>query len=163
MRLGTPPNYGWSPRGKKAIGTAPHRSWETITMIGAISLDGFRGFMSIDDSTSGDVFQAFIEQQLCPNLNDGDLVVMDNLAAHKSKSVREAIIKKGADVLFLPPYSPEYNPIEKTWSKLKTFLRRANTITRDAFDAALDQAMKTVTRDDISGWFQHAGYQIMST
>jgi transposase len=127
-------------------------------MIGALALDGFRGLMTINAGTSNDVFLAFVEQVLVPNLRHGDLVVMDNLAAHKNRRAVEAIRAVGADVLFLPPYSPDLNPIEKAWAKLKDFVRRLSTLTRDAFDSGIVAAMDAVTLDDIRGWTTHAGY-----
>jgi transposase len=163
FRLGTPPNYGWAPVGEKSPGKATHGAWRIMTMIGAIALDGWRGFMTIDAPTDGDVFRAFVDQQLVPNLNPGDTVVMDNLAAHKRPDIVAAIRAVGADLLFLPPYSPEYNPIEKAWAKLKEILRRLATLTRDAFDDAVNEAMHHVTVDDVHAWTQYAGYAIDST
>ena len=160
FRLGTPLRYGWAPRGNDSIAKAVHGKWTNMTMVGAIALDGFRGFMTIDSGTSIDVFRAFVAYELQPRLRAGDLVIMDNLTAHKDGEVRRMIREAGADVLFLPPYSPEFNPIEKTWSKIKDLLRRAATLTRDAFDAAVAEAMGTITGDDIRGWFGHAGYSL---
>ena len=163
LRLGTPPNYGWAPVGEKAIGKATHGAWRTMTMIGAIALDGWRGFVTIDAATDGDVFLAFVQQQLVPNLRPGDIVVMDNLNAHKSAAVVATIRAAKADVLFLPPYSPEYNPIEKAWSKLKEIIRRQATLTRDAFDRAVSYAMSRISRSDIRAWTDYAGYSLAST
>lgn len=132
-------------------------------MVGALALDGFRGFMTIDAGTSTDVFLAFVEQQLAPRLKPNDVVVMDNLSAHKTPAVVAAIRTVGADVLFLPPYSPEYNPIERAWAKLKDFIRRLPTLTRAAFDAAVAAAMDAVSSDDIRGWTRFAGYDLNST
>jgi transposase len=160
FRLGTPPRYGWSPRGAKAFGKHVCGKWETITMLGAIALDGFRGFMTINAATSGDVFLAFVEQELVPNLHAGDIVVMDNLAAHKRPRVLKAIRAVGADVLFLPPYSPEFNPIERLWAKLKEFVRRCNTTSRQAFDAAVSEAMAAISDADIRAWTAFAGYDL---
>jgi transposase len=129
-------------------------------MIGAIALDGFRGLMTINSGTSNDVFLAFVEQVLAPNLRHGDLVVMDNLAAHKNRRAAEAIRAVGAEVLFLPPYSPDLNPIEKAWAKLKDFVRRVSTLTRADFDLAIAAAMDAVTLDDVRGWTAHAGYTL---
>lgn len=131
-------------------------------MIGAIALDGFRGFMTIDSGTGIDVFQAFVTHELIPNLNPGDIVVMDNLAAHKNKKIVGQIESAEATVLFLPPYSPEFNPIEKTWAKLKEILRRLDTLTREAFDAAVATAMDAISESDILGWVLHAGYRLKS-
>jgi transposase len=160
FRLGSPPNYGWAPVGEKSPGKATHGAWSTITMIGAIALDGWRGFITIDAATDGDVFLAFVQQELAPNLRPGDVVVMDNLNAHKGAAVIAAIRAVGADVLFLPPYSPEYNPIEKAWAKLKELLRRATTLSRDAFDAAVAVAMNAIDHSDVHGWTSHAGYAL---
>lgn len=129
-------------------------------MIGAISLDGFRGFMTINAATSTDVFEAFVKQQLIPNLRPGDVVVMDNLSAHKSSVVVEAIERAGATALFLPPYSPEFNPIEKVWAKLKPIVRHLPTATRAAFDAAVSTAMDKISIKDIRAWTAHAGYSL---
>ena len=163
FRLGSPPRYGWAPVGEKASGKETHGNWCTMTMIGAIALDGWRGFVTIDAPTDGDVFVAYVKQQLVPNLRVGDLVVMDNLAVHKHPDVVVAIRDAGADVLFLPPYSPDYNPIEKAWAKLKDILRRLPTLSRDAFDAAVAAAMNAIDADDVRAWTLHAGYSLAST
>lgn len=134
-----------------------------MTLIGAIALDGFRGTMTVEAGTSTDVMLAYTEQVLAPNLRPGDIVVMDNLAAHRSEVVIAAIRKSGADVLFTPPYHPEFNPIEKTWAKLKDIIRRWNTLTRDAFDDAVAAALQKITASDIMGWLQHAGYKLDSS
>lgn len=144
------------------MGRGVHGKWETVTMIGAIALDGFRGFMTVDAGTSVDVFQAFVKYELVPNLGRGDIVVMDNLSAHKSARVRSQIEKAGGEVLFTPPYSPEFNPIEETWAKLKDIIRRFQTRTREAFDAAVARAMDQVRKADIQAWFDYAGYRLTS-
>lgn len=161
-RLGSPPRYGWAPRGEKSPGNHIQGSWNTITMIGAMALDGFRGFMTIDSGTTSEVFLAFIEQSLGDKLREGDLVVMDNLAAHKSAVVVAAIRRRGAEVIFTPPYSPEFNPIEKAWAKLKDIIRKLETRTRDAFDDAVAQAIEAISLDDITAWARHCGYSVSS-
>jgi transposase len=163
FRLGSPPHYGWAPVGEKSMGKATCADWCTMTMLGAIALDGWRGFATIDAATDGDVFLAFVEQQLAPRLRRGDVVVMDNLNAHKGPKVIAAIRAIGADVLFLPPYSPEYNPIESAWAKLKGILRRAHTLTRAAFDDAVAFAMRAIDSDDFCGWATNAGYSVART
>lgn len=163
FRLGSPPRFGWAPRGEDSPGKSVEGNWKTITMLGALALDGFRGFMTIDAGTSADVFLAYVEQVLAPNLRAGDTVVMDNLAAHKNAAVIAAIRAAGADVLYLPPYSPDLNPIEKAWAKLKDIVRRLPTLTREAFDAAIVAAIEAVTLDDIRGWTGYAGYDLAST
>lgn len=163
FRLGTPPTYGWAPIGEKAPGKATHGDWCTMTMIGAIALDGWRGFVTIDAATDGDVFHAFVAQVLVPRLRAGDVVVMDNLAAHKNAAAIVAIRSVGADVMFLPPYSPEFNPIESAWAKLKDALRRVETTSREVFDRAVARAMAAITASDIRGWTTHSGYTLSST
>ena len=113
FRLDSPPRYGWAPIGKKSPGKGTHGKWNTMTLIGAVASDGFRGFLTIDSATTSEVFNAFVQYELCPNLHVGDIVVMDNLSAHKNWKARALIEAAGADILYLPPYSPEFNPIEK--------------------------------------------------
>ncbi len=125
-----------------------------------MALNGFRGFMTIDSGTSTDVFLAFVEQELVPKLCPDDIVVMDNLNAHKNAKVVETIEAAGVQVLFTPPYSPEFNPIEKAWGKMKDGLRRLDTLSREAFDNAVSSTMGTISQNDRKGWFQHAGYAI---
>jgi transposase len=134
-----------------------------MTMIGAIALDGWRGFINIDAPTDGDVFLAYVQQQLAPRLKPGDIVIMDNLNAHKRPDVIVAIRAAGAQVLFLPPYSPEYNPIEKAWAKLKDILRRLPTLSREAFDDAVAFAMSLISNADVRAWTAFAGYSLRST
>ena len=128
----------------------------------AIALDGFRGFMTIDAGTSTDVFEAFVTHELVPNLRADDIVVLDNLSAHKGPEVRRLIEAAGCQLLFTPPYSPDFNPIEEAWAKLKDIVRRAQTRTRDAFDRAVAHAMDQVRNADILGWFNYAGYKLIS-
>jgi transposase len=163
FRLGSPPNYGWAPIGEKSPGQATHGDWCTMTMIGAVALDGWRGFITIDSATDGDVFLAYVQQQLVPQLRPGDIVVMDNLASHKSPAVIAAIRAAQAQVLFLPPYSPDFNPIEKAWAKLKDILRRLPTLSRDAFDEAVAFAMNCISTADIRAWTLFSGYSLTST
>lgn len=131
-----------------------------MTMIGAMALDGFRAIMTIKSGTTVDVFYAFVTKLLVPNLRPGDVVVMDNLASHKHPSILKAIHEAGCFVIFTPPYSPEFNPIEEAWAKLKDILRRAETNTRDAFDSALTSALDAIRESDIYGWVRFAGYRL---
>lgn len=163
FRLGSPPHYGWAPAGEKSPGKTTQGAWKTMTMIGALGLDGWRGFLTVNAPTDRDVFLAFVKHELVANLRPGDLVVMDNLSAHKHPDAVAAIRAVGADVLFLPPYSPEYNPIEKAWAKLKELIRRASTLTRDAFDRAVAAAMGQISTADVRAWTKHAGYALAST
>ncbi|MEM9070129.1 MAG: IS630 family transposase [Myxococcota bacterium] len=162
FRLGSPPRHGWAPRGEDSPGREVHGKWETITMIGAMALDGFRGFMTIDSGTSNDVFRAFVVHELVPNLRPGDIVVMDNLSAHKNVETRRLIENAGASVVYTPPYSPEFNPIEEAWAKLKDIIRRVQTRTRETFDAAVATALDQINQADILAWVRHAGYSVSS-
>jgi putative transposase len=163
FRLGSPPHYGWAPVGQKSLGKATHGNWCTMTMLGAVSLDGWRTLVTIDSATDTDVFLAFVEKQLVPSLKPGDIVVMDNLSAHKSPKIIAAIETAQAQVLFLPPYSPELNPIEKVWAKLKDILRRLPTLTRELFDHAVAAAMDQISTSDLAAWTAFAGYSVSST
>ena len=129
-------------------------------MVGAMALNGFRTFMTIDSGTSNDVFLAFVEKQLLPSLSPGDVIVMDNLNAHKNASVVEAVNAAGMHILYTPPYSPEFNPIEKAWAKIKDILRRLDTTSRETFDKVVAIALISVSESDRKGWFEYAGYAI---
>lgn len=131
-----------------------------MTMIGAVALDGFRGFMTIDSGTTSEVFVAFVQNELVPRLMPGDVVVMDNLSAHKNPTATRLVAAAGATTLFLPPYSPEFNPIEKVWAKLKDIVRRLPSRTRELFDRAVAQAMDAISLDNIREWTKFSGYSI---
>jgi transposase len=160
FRLDSPPRYGWAPVGKKSPGKGTHGRWRTMTMIGAIALDGVRGFMTIESGTTSEVFNAFVEAELAPRLKPGDIVVMDNLSAHRNPEARRRIEAVGAEILFIPPYSPEYNPIEKYWGKLKDIVRRLPSKTRELFDNAVASAMSAITLGNIREWTAFAGYSL---
>ena len=119
-------------------------------------------FMTIDSGTTTEVFSAFIEQQLIKHLKDGDCVIMDNISVHKNERIIQQIEKTGAVVKFLPPYSPDLNPIEKLWSKLKQNLRRMETSSRDIFDKSVVKALDFIKTADLNAWITNAGYQINS-
>jgi transposase len=150
--------YGRAPRGERVIGSAPQNYGENITMLGALSADGLSALMTIDGATDGEVFAAFVREVLCPTLSEGDIVVLDNLGAHRSVAARKAVEQRGARMVFLPPYSPDLNPIERCWSKIKTALRAAKARTRETLEEAIKQAIATVTESDARAWFKHCGY-----
>ena len=129
-------------------------------MLGTMSLRGMVATMTAESATDGDVSLAYLEQVLCPKLKPGDVVVMDNLSAHKVKGVRELIEATGAELLYLPPYSPDFNPIEKAWSKLKQILRGAKARTAEALEQAVTQTLLVITAENAFAWFQHCGYGI---
>ena len=150
--------YGRAPRGERVLGSAPQNSGPHVTMLGALSCTGLAAVMTVEGATDSDVFRAYVREVLCPTLRTGDLVVADNLSAHKAAGVQEAIAAKGARLLYLPPYSPDLTPIEQCWAKIKTFLRAAKARTREALDAAVRRALATVTEADARAWFAHCGY-----
>lgn len=152
--------FGRAPRGQRVIDAIPKNHGRNVTVLGALSCGGMEAVMTVDGATDAAVFQAYVDQVLSPTLAPGDIVVMDNLGAHKVAGIREAIEATGAALLYLPPYSPDYSPIENCWSKLKTFLRAAKARTRDRLDAALVQALDTISASDARGWFAHCGYTL---
>ncbi len=152
--------YGRAPRGQPVHDQAPRNRGRVVTLIGAISIAGVEALMTIDCGTTAEVFLAFIEQVLAPALQPGDVLVMDNLGAHRERRVREAIARLGVKMVFTPPYSPEFNPIEMCWSKMKQHLRSAKARTREALDEAIANAAALVTPMDCGGWFAESGYQI---
>ena len=150
--------YARSPRGERAHGAVPRNAGTVTTMIGALDLNGVRAIITVDGATDGEVFETLIERVLLPKLKPGDIVVLDNVGAHKTVEVRRLIRAAGARVLFLPPYSPDLNPIELCWSKLKMLLREFGARTRDALDDAIRRAMDLIDGADVSAWFGHCGY-----
>ena len=126
-----------------------------MTILGAMSLNGIIAMMTIEEPTDTDIFLAYIEHLLYPVLKPGDVVVMDNLSAHKAPAVREWIEKAGAELLYLPPYSPDLNPIEKAWAKLKQLLRAAKARSKDTLEQAITEALPFITPDNAQAWFRH--------
>ena len=151
--------WGRAPKGERICEATPQGRWEVLTTLGAMSLRGIDAAMAIESATDGEVFTAYVEQVLCMQLRPGDVVVMDNLSAHKVAGIRALIESRGAQLLYLPPYSPDLNPIEKAWSKFKKFLRDAKARTQEALDQAVTDALKTITADNAAAWFRHCGYQ----
>ena len=150
--------YGRAPRGERAVGSAPKNYGENVTMLGSLSASGLEALMTVNGATDSAVFLAYVRAVLAPTLSPGDIVVMDNLSAHKVAGVREAIEACGATLIYLPPYSPDLNPIERCWSKIKSYLRGAKARTREALEAAIRQAIATITESDARAWFKHCGY-----
>jgi transposase len=150
--------WGRAPRGERVHEATPDGRWQVLTTLGAMSLRGMEAVMTVASATDGDVFHAYVEQVLCAQLQPGDVVVMDNLSAHKVAGIRQLIEARGAQLLYLPPYSPDLNPIEKAWSKFKQFLRSAKARTADALDNAITAALKTITTENAAAWFRSCGY-----
>lgn len=152
--------YGRAKRGERVFDSVPHNYGENITMLACLSEAGLSAPMTVEGAVDGLVFLAYVEQVLAPTLAAGEVVIMDNLGAHKVKGIREAIEARGARVIYLPPYSPDLNPIEKCWSKIKTYLRAAKARTREALEKALKEALLLVTEKDAQSWFASCGYPV---
>jgi len=152
---------GRAPRGQRVQGSAPHGHWNSTTIIGAMRLDGSTACMAIEGATDAEVFTVYIREVLCPILRPGDLVVMDNLSAHKSEPALASIRQTGADVRFLPAYSPDLNPIEQMWSKVKNTLRSLEARTRESLLEAIGHALAGITSQDTLNWFAHCGYNFI--
>jgi transposase len=132
----------------------PDSRWKVLTILGAISLRGMIATMTIEAATDREIFLAYLDKVLCPQLRPGDVVVMDNLSSHKVKGVRERIETAGAQLLYLPPYSPDLNPIEKAWSKFKQLLRSAKARTEKALDQAITEALQEISAENAQAWFR---------
>lgn len=145
-------------RGQRVIDHAPHGHWNTTTMIASIRLDGTTSCLAVDGATTQDVFREYVRQILCPTLRPGDMVILDNLSAHKDPVSAALIEAQGATLHFLPPYSPDLNPIENMWSKVKQYLRSAKARTWEDLFLAIGQALQTVSSQDAEGFFSSCGY-----
>lgn len=152
--------YGRSERGVRLVGRVPHGHWKLLTIIAAMTIEGVLAAASIDASTDGDVFGEFIRNALVPSLRPGQVVVMDNLAAHKVAGIREAIEAVGCRVIYLPPYSPDFSPIEPMWSKVKQRLRTLGARTLASLGEAVTTALNAITPSDCQGYFRHCGYTL---
>lgn len=155
--------YGRAEPGVRVEDAVPSARGENVSTIGALALDGMRAALSIPGPVDGEVYLAFVKQMLVPQLQPGDIVFMDNVPTHKMSAVERAIRGAGARVEWLPPYSPDFSPIENLWSKLKTILRTIGARTLPELFAALKKAFTEITLEDIIGWFTHCGYQVAST
>ena len=149
---------GRSPRGERCRAAVPHGHWKTTTFTAGLRLSGMAAPMVLDGPMDGAAFLAYVRRVLVPELSPGDIVVMDNLPAHKVSGVREAIEAVGAELRYLPPYSPDFNPIENAFSKLKAILRAVAARTIDDLWAAVSVAIETFATDECQNYFAHAGY-----
>lgn len=150
---------GRSPRGERCRAAIPHGHWKTTTFVGALRLSGMTAPMTLDSAMHGAAFLAYVEQVLGPTLRRGDIVVMDNLPAHKPMTVRRAIEKTGAELRFLPPYSPDFNPIEMAFAKLKALLKKAAARTLTDLWAAIADAIDAITPAECTNYFTATGYE----
>jgi transposase len=157
------PLYGWSRRGERAFGSTPRNWGKNLTLLASITVvEGIGPCLAVEGATTRVVFEAYLERALAPSLRPGQVVVMDNLSAHKGGRVREIIESRGCELLYLPPYSPDLNPIEEAFSKVKGLMRRAEARTRAGLVEAMGRALDAVTARDARGFFEHRGYPTMA-
>jgi transposase len=152
------PLYARAPRGQRAHGSVPRNRGKNTTLLAEYAVQGMGACMLLEGATNAAAFEIYLEQILLPSLAAGQIVIMDNLSAHKGARVRQLIEERGCQLLFLPASSPDFSPIEETFSKIKTFLRRVGARTREALEEAIAQALETVTSQHAHGWFAHCGY-----
>ena len=151
---------GRAPVGERLIDKTPHGHWKTTSLIAALGIAGMRCSTVVDGAVNADVFGAFVEQVLVPELRPGDVVILDNLSSHKGERIRRLIESRGARLEFLPPYSPDLNPIEMVFAKVKQLLRSLACRTRDALWTAMQSVLDTVTPSDAANCFRHCGYTL---
>ena len=155
------PTHGRAPVGERVVDSAPRNYGEQTSVIGALSFGrGLLAAMTLTGAVDTLAFDAYLVRVLGPCLRRGDVIVLDNLNVHKASQVERVAQGRGAQVIWLPPYSPDFSPIEQCWSKIKTFLRVAKARTREELEKALAQAIKLITKADIRGWFKHCGYKV---
>jgi transposase len=149
-----------APKGKRAFGKIPRNRGKNQTLIAAITLQGAMGApMTVEGATDSEAFEAYVEHFLAPTLEEGQVVVLDGLGAHRPKRIRALVEARGADLVYLPSYSPDYNPIEEAFSKIKHLVRKEGQRVREALVEAIGRALAAVTTEDAAGWFTHAGYR----
>lgn len=151
--------WGRSRRGERCVAAIPHGHWQTTTLVAGLSLKGIIAPMILDGPMNGDTFKAYVAQILVPELKPGDVVIMDNLPAHKVNGVAETIEEAGAKLLYLPPYSPDFNPIEKAFSQIKAYLKNAAARTKKTLDTTIAKAIDIVTAKHAENYFKSSGYE----
>jgi transposase len=156
------PIYGWSRRGKRVFFEVPRNWGANVTLVSSMSIEGMGPSMAVEGPTTREVFETYIERVLAPTLSLGQIVVMDNLSAHKGPRVTKLIEDRGCELLYLPPYSPELNPIEEAFAKIKALLRKAGARTREALIEAMGLALEAVRASDARGFFEHRGYRLLA-
>ena len=153
------PLYAWSRRGERALCSVPRNWGANVTLLASMSMGGMGPCLAVEGPTTREVFETYLEELLVPSLKAGQVVVMDNLSSHRGKRVRELVEGKDCELLYLPPYSPDLNPIEEAFAKLKALLRKAGARTREALTEAMGWALEAVTAKDAHGFFEHRGYR----
>ena len=158
------PLYAWSRKGERAFGSAPRNWGNNVTLLASITREGLGPCLAVEGATTTtrEVFKAYLQRVLAPSLVPGQVVVMDNLSAHKGERVRELIEQRGCELLYLPPYSPDFNPIEQAFSKVKGLMRATEARTREALIEAMGVALSAVSARDARGFFGHCGYSSMA-
>ena len=155
------PLYGYSRKGERVGLSVPHNRGTNTTLLASMSLLGGMGeTMAVEGSTNREVFETYVEKALAPTLKAGQVVILDNLSAHKPARVRELIESRGCELIYLPAYSPDFNPIEEAFSKIKSIVRRAGARTKDALIDVLSEALSAISVQDARAYFEHAGYRL---
>jgi transposase len=154
------PLYGYSRKGERVHLQVPRNRGSNTTLLASMSIGGMGETMAVDGSTDQEVFETYVEKALGPTLKAGQVVIMDNLSAHKPARVRELIESRGCELIYLPAYSPDFNPIEEAFSKIKSIVRRAGARTKDALIDVLSEALSAISVQDARGYFEHAGYRL---
>ena len=157
--LSLTPRYGRAPRGQRVVGVVPRNHGPNVTLFAAMGVAGITAAMTMTGPADGEVWPLFAHQILVPSLRPGQIVIWDNLGVHKNQQVRQLIEDRGCQVRFLPPYSPDFSPIEQAFGKLKTALRQANARTRPALEDAIAAGLATITPHAAAAWFRHCGYR----
>jgi transposase len=160
VKLAMTRRYGRASRGERVSGSVPQHDGSNVTMLGTLGAQGLQAVRTVAGATDADVFRTSVKRGLGPTLRPGDMVVMDHRRAHKAVGVQQALARRGARLVDLPPYSPDLSPIEPGWSNVNTALRTAKAQTRSALDTAITQTLPTVTRADAHGWFRYCGYAL---
>jgi transposase len=155
------PLYGWSKKGERAYGSVPRNRGKNTTVLSSMSAEGMGPSLAVEGATNAKVFETYVERVLGPTLRRGQVLVMDNLSAHKGERVRVLIEQRGCEILYLPSYSPDFNPIEEAFSKIKGFLRKVEARSREALLEAIGAAISAITNQDAHGFFEHCGYRAM--
>ncbi len=153
------PLYAWSRRGERALASVPRNWGANVTLLASMSAEGMGPCLAVEGSTTREVFKTYLKRALAPSLRPGQVVVMDNLSSHKAARVRELIEERGCELMYLPPYYPDLNPLEEAFAKLKALLRRGGARTREALIEAMGRALGAVTASDARGFFEHRGYR----
>jgi transposase len=153
------PIYGWAKKGQRAYGLVPRNRGKNTTVLTSMTLKGMGSALAVEGATSTKVFETYVERVLAPSLRKGQVVIMDNLSAHKGERVRELIEGRGCELMYLPSYSPDFNPIEEAFSKIKALLRKAEARSREALLEAIGKAISGITDQDAHGFFEHCGYR----